>query len=199
MYVFLKRKTMRLLPSEGLSSVLSRKNILLDNDFLSVLSSDIEAFDDFRKLTEGKSLLIVDPFTRFEFLQSVYLAERRIVLEKFLAHEMFIPATHHPSVFMPIFDNALKISWIYAHHKCVGASPVDLIIASRAVSQKMLVITKNRKDFPGFMFRVVGTLTRDEQDRKNGHYAVQTYSVLEFDKTGYDQAVENWREKGEKA
>ena len=93
-------------------------------------------------------------------------------------------------------ENALKISWVYAHQKCVGASPIDLLIASRAIIQGCLVITGNRKDFPGFMFRVLGILSHEEQDKKNGHYALRSYPVVEFDKTGYESAVEDWKRGG---
>lgn len=174
---------MHLLASTGLEAALNKRVILLDTDFLSVISKDVSAFDDFRKLTDGRSQLLIDPFTRFEFLRHAFKVNRRVILEKFLtADDVFIEAVTHPSVFIPILDNALKLSWVYAHKGCTTASPIDVLIASRSISHKSLIITGNRRDFPSFLFNLLGVLNYEEGN------ATRAYSVLEFDAAAYEAA-----------
>jgi hypothetical protein len=165
---------------------------LLDSDFLSVLSENEEAFAGFVSLTP-KSYLVVDPFTRFEFLQTVFLKARRGALEAFLNLPYFVIAESHQVVLMPILENALKLSWIYAHQKCTSASPIDRIMASRAIYQKCLIITGNRRDFPGCAFKLVGVINFE----KNNPAQVQAFSVLEYDQVAYKRAVTDWKAIGE--
>ncbi len=173
---------MHLLASIGLEEIINKRRVLLDTDFISTISKDEEAFDDFRKLTDGKSELLIDPFTRFELLRHVFKVGRRLILEQFLAIDIFIPAETHPTVFLPILENSLKLSWVYAHNGCTTASPVDVIVASRSIFQKALIITGNRRDFPNVLFKLVGVINYEEGN------STRAYSILEFDQDGYKAA-----------
>jgi len=183
--------------SHGLNKdALAGRYIFLDNDFLSVIFSDGDALEDVLNLTEGSAFLMIDALTRFEFLRGVFLPARRAIAERFVDNEeAFMPAAEHPTIQKSIRDNSLILSNLYAHQKCEGASTVDLFLAGRVMlhAPKALIITGNRKDFPGFLFDIAGVLNYDVE--KSGQ--VRAYSVIEFNKDKYDQAVAKWRALGE--
>lgn len=166
------------------------KYIFPDNDFLSVLFSDYSCLEDTLAITKRGSLLI-DPLTKFEFLQTVYLPEQRTLKEAFIsADNVFLPSADHQTIFSQIRDNAYTLSYLYGHHGCKGASVVDLFLAGRAVlhNPNAIILTGNRKDFPAFVFDLIGVFSREE---KNGD--VRSYSVIAFNKSKYDEAERNWR------
>lgn len=180
---------MHLVTSQGLPDALQGKIALLDNDFLSVISKDTEAFTDFVTLVNGRCALVIDPLTRFEFLHGVTFVDRKEALETFLTHEIFTSGIMHPSVFNPIVSNAEKLSWVYANKNCTSGSPIDLLLASRAIFQGYLIITGNRKDFPNFVFDRVGIINYEELNKEKTTVNVRGYSVLEYNRTSYDTAV----------
>lgn len=180
---------MGFLVSKGLTEEsLAGKYIFLDNDFLSVLSLDFDALSELLDLTQRAALLI-DPLTRFEFLQTVYLPGQRAIKEAFLANEVFIPAVENPVVYPQIRDNAYTLSYLYAHHGCKGASVVDLFLAGRSVlhTPNSVIMTGNRKDFPEFVFDLIGTFSHQEKDG-----SVRAFAAVAFNKSKYDEAVKTW-------
>ena len=185
---------MSFLISKGLSEeALAGKYIFFDNDFLSVLFCDFQALENLLDISKRATLLI-DPLTRFEFLQTVFLSEQRSLKESFISKdEVFIPAVEHQTVFKQIRDNAYTLSYLYGHHNCKGASIVDLFLAGRSVlhSPNSIIITGNRKDFPDFIFDMVGVFSREEE---NGN--VRSYSAVTFNKNKYEKAEKSWRDLG---
>ena len=168
---------------------LAGKYIFLDNDFLSALFVDFQSLKDLLDLSK-RGVLLIDPMTKFEFLQTVYMPKQRELKEAFLLNEIFISATDHQTVNQQVRDNAYTLSYLYGHHNCKGASVVDLFLAGRALlhSPNSLIITGNRKDFPDFVFDLLGVLNREEDG------SVRAYSVVSFNKDKYDAAVKIWKD-----
>ena len=168
---------------------LAGKYIFLDNDFLSTLFLDYQTLTDLLDLCKRGHILI-DPFTRFEFLQTVYLPKQRELKESFVDSDIFIPATDHQTVNSQVRDNAYTLSYLYAHNNCKGAGVVDLFLAGRSVlhSPNSVIITGNKKHFPDVIFDMLGVLNREE----NGN--VRAYSAVSFNRSKYDTAVQTWRD-----
>lgn len=178
--------------SKGLTEeVLAGKYIFLDNDFLSVLFTDYQALENLLDVSK-KGTLLIDPLTKFEFLQTVFLPKQRSLKEAFIGQDdVFIPAVDHQMVYQQIRDNAYTLSYLYGHHGCKGASVVDLFLAGRAIlhTPNSIIITGNRKDFPDFIFDMVGIFSREEGDG-----SVRSFSAVTFNKNKYQEAVRNWED-----
>jgi hypothetical protein len=183
---------MPLMVSEGLGDRLAGKNIYPDTNFLSVLHYDIDALIQFLELAKRGSL-IIDPLIRFEFLQSVYLPQQRQILEKFIDNDkVFLPATEHQSIFKLVSENALTLSYLYAHNGCKSASLVDMFLASRVIlNGRALIVTADRRDYSPALFSLVGTLSY-ERNGKNDMGQITCFSVLEFSKSKYEDALVRW-------
>lgn len=164
---------------------LKGKYIYLDNDFLSFLSEDFEALEQFVELTI-QAHLFIDPLTRFEFLQTVYYPERRREKERFIDNDkIFYHAINHHSNFDKIREDALKLSFVYAHNHSKGASFIDLCLASRVIQQEhALIVTGNRKDFPGVIFDTIGLLS---YELKNAN--PRNFTIVKFNSKKYEDAI----------
>ncbi len=176
--------------SSGLTEdSLAGKYIFLDNDFLSALAIDYESLAQILELSK-KAALLIDPLTRFEFLQTVFLPSERAVKESFLANEVFIPAVDHQTVVQQVRANAYTLSYLYGHNGCKGASVVDLFLAGRSAlhAPNSVIMTGNRKDFPNLIFDLIGVLSKDQADG-----TVRNYSVVTFNRTKFDTAYAKWR------
>jgi hypothetical protein len=179
------------------SEFFARKRIFIDNDFLSVLFEDFDALEQLVSLTQDGYLLI-DPLTRFEFLQTVFLPAQREFKEKFIDNdEIFLPVPDHYTIFQNVRDNALKLSYVYAHSGCKGASVVDLLLASRAIIQgkDAYIITGNRKDFPALIFDTVGILSYETKEFGQ----IKSYPVVKFNSANYAKATRRLQDLKKKA
>ncbi|MCE9643835.1 hypothetical protein K8Q93_01115 [Candidatus Parcubacteria bacterium] len=174
--------------SEGLREALSGKNIFLDTDFLSTLINDDEALQDFLEISQN-GFLLIDPLVRFELLRDAQLPERRRILEEFLSYPVLIPALEHPDIFKKIRENALTLSYLYAHKGFKGASTVDLHLAGRVIQHSnSLLITGNKKDFP-LVFDTLGALIHESET----DIQVRAYPILSFSKEKYKAVEDDWR------
>lgn len=126
-------------------------NIFCDADFLTILFKSEEFLTEVLPLFSEK-FLVIDVFTKLEFLRDVFLTEQRNFKEQFLS-KRFVTAEHHQEIFNALYTNALILSRIYAHRKRTGASLVDLLLAARLMraSKNSVLITGNAKDFPSFL------------------------------------------------
>lgn len=179
-----------ILSSNLTETTLAGKYVFLDNDFLSVVFSDYQALEDLLAISKRATLLI-DPLTRFEFLQTVFLPAQRQLKEAFISQDdVFMPAVDHQTVHQQIRDNAYTLSYLYGHNGCKGASVVDLFLAGRAVlhTPNAIIITGNRKDFPDLVFDLVGVLSREDGDG-----GIRSYAAVQFNKAKYDTAVAKWQ------
>lgn len=181
------------LVTSGLSSDTFRgKYVFLDTDFLSLLASNVTMLREILTLTSAGTLLI-EPNIRFEFLRSVFLPARLKVLQEFIDnHEVFMPASDHQTQFQQLRDNAYMLSYLYAHNDSKGASMVDLFLAGRALlhgPENVLIISGNRKDFPHFLFDIVGILNCESEKVSS----ISTYSILSLNLEKYHLAVKRWQ------
>lgn len=176
--------------SKGLTEEsLAGKYIFLDNDFLSALFIDYDALTEVLTLFKRGTLLI-DPFTKFEFLQTVFMPKQRSLKQAFIESDIFVQAVDHHIVNVQARDNAYTLSYLYGHHNCKGASVVDLFLAGRSMlhSPNSIIITGNRKDFPDFVFNLLGVFSREEDGN------IRSYSAVTFSKDKYDDAVKIWKD-----
>lgn len=179
---------MNLLISKATQETFTNKYIFLDNDFLSLISEDFQAFRDTLELCKRGSLYI-DTLTRIEFLRDTFVPRLREVKEKFIDnYEIFSMVTDSSQIFETIRKNALYLSYLYAHSGSTSASTVDLLIAGRALLYvpRSLIITGNRKDFPSVLFETEGVLNYEEE--KGGQ--VRAFSIVSFNRDKYDSAVQ---------
>ncbi len=88
---------------------LERISFLLDNDFLSILLNDEEAFVQFIDFSQNKnSLLVIDPLTKFEFLRDVFAYKIRDTKERFILNQkMFMQLPIQHQSFAKQHDNAM--------------------------------------------------------------------------------------------
>lgn len=161
--------------------------VFLDNDFVSLLFRDAEALGAVATLCQ-KGALMIDSLTRFEFLCFVFLPKQWRLKEKFIDNDkLFFPAVEHQTVFQQIRENALALSYLYAHKGRTSASPIDLFLASRVMlsAANSFIISGNRKDFPNFLFDTVGVVNyEDEQDCQT-----RAYAILRFNPEKYKAAT----------
>lgn len=153
--------------------------VYLDNDFLSALFKEKELL---KQVNEVLSLgnLLIDPFTKFEFLRDIYIPKERDASEKFIEQPDFITASNHQEIFLKIQENALLLSKIYSHkglpkNKC---SVVDLFLAGRLMLNwtNSVLITGNKKDFPECVFDALGVMNFEQK----GSGSMRAYSLIKF-------------------
>jgi len=164
--------------SDGIRSVLKGRYIYLDNDFLGVLYGNKETFSGlFPILSVG--VLMIDPFTKFEFLRDIFLPNERVYMENFVDSSIFTEPPNHNDVFQKIQINGMILSRIYSHQgRKNGISTVDLLLAGRLMyNNNTLLITGNKKDFPSCVFNILGVI--NIENKNNG--SLQSFSILEFD------------------
>jgi hypothetical protein len=155
---------------------LKDKFIFLDNDFLGIIFSEPDVLKESLPLLEGYRT--IDAFTKLEFLRDVWLPETRRLKEEFIGDEeiFFQSPTDSAYVFGNIKENALTLSRLYAHNKKVGASLIDLMLAGTLMLYKnSVLVTGNKKDFPSFIFDVVGVINYEQSD-----WSVRAISVVRF-------------------
>jgi hypothetical protein len=181
--------------SDGLTQeTLAGRNIYLDNDFLSVLLEDAPALKSLVELSQ-LGYLVIDPNTRFEFLRNVFLPQRRKLLEEFIDDDdIFARGVDHQTIFSQLRENAIILSYLYAQNGCTSASMVDLMLAALMLKQnpRSWIITGNRRDFPGFIFDIVGVLNYEPKNSNQ----IRAYSILSFSKEKYEKARENFERLG---
>ena len=163
--------------------------VFLDNDFLGIIFEDDELLRTSMQLLSG-SYITIDGFTRLEFLRDVWLPEIRDKKELFLANtDIFSPVAEHQIIFEAMRENALELSRLYAHKKRAGVSMVDLLLAGRAMMiEHSIIITGNKKDFPSFIFDVVGVTNFEQNDG-----TMRSISAVKFNRTKYAECVEAYR------
>ena len=134
-------------------SSLAGRYIFVDNDFLGFLFEDEENLDESLNIFP-ECYLTIDPFVRLEFLRDIFVPNQRDIREKFISYEsVFQHAESHHENFIPIQENALLLSKVYAHQRGNGKgswSTVDLLLAGRSMLHwnTSAIITGNKKDFP---------------------------------------------------
>ncbi len=182
---------MNVLYSENLISHLRNANVLLDNDFLSSLHQDKEYFRVFFDLAKSKnSQIIIDPFTKLEFLRDSKNIEQRKTKKSFIELEnFFLPANIYYDLVRKQLDIALFLSDKYKgqatsqnkknqqNTQC-SPSTVDLLLAARSMlqnSMNIIIITGNKKDYPSFLFDLIGTINYEEISG-----SIKTFSLIEF-------------------
>jgi hypothetical protein len=178
---------MELLAGSNSYKILRGNYVYLDNDFLNLLYKNADVFTKSLKYLKSSELL-VDPFTRFEFLRGIYVPGEKKMMENFI--DFFTPAISHNDLFQNIQKNALALSTIYCHNKMAkGASTVDLLLAGRIMydASEPLLITGNKKDFPSCIFDNL-TIFNVEQINDG---AIQSFSVIKFNRSKFDKCVEN--------
>jgi predicted nucleic acid-binding protein len=155
------------------------KAVFIDNDYLSILYSDEEIFEQTLKNIPGD--FYIDPFVKFEFLRDVFDPEIRAAKEKFVDGFNVMP--DHPELYNQNKEFALELSQIYASQKkAVGVSLVDLLLAAQLVkySPNVLLITGNRKDYPAILFDLVTVLSYEQNND-----SVRSISVLTLNTNNY--------------
>ncbi|MEN8253140.1 MAG: hypothetical protein ABFQ62_02050 [Patescibacteria group bacterium] len=168
--------------SKDFDKQIKSKYIFLDNDFISELFQNEGVFVETLKIFRlNNSTLVISPFTFFEFLRDIFFPKERKVREDFIGNDkVFSPVINTHQVFVKVKENALLLSKIYSHKRSqkVGKSPslVDLFLAARVMFYKNnhLLITGNKKDFPSFIFDVIGVI--NIQRNENG--SCRAYCVL---------------------
>ncbi|MFH1827025.1 MAG: hypothetical protein ABH812_01155 [bacterium] len=171
---------MKILTSSKIASATENKYIFFDNDFLSELFHDEEVFKEVLNIFPNNPL-VVDPLTKFEFLRSVFLPSQTNLKKAFIEKDIFAPATLYQEIFKKLQDNALLLSKIYAHQDrnrgTAKYSFVDLFLAARLMFQYniALLVTGNKKDFPSYLFEVIGVINIEQADG-----IMKPYTVLRF-------------------
>ncbi len=155
------------------------KYIFLDNDFLGIIFSSEEILRQSIKVLTGYRT--IDPFTKFEFLRDVFLPEIRDKKEEFISNPIFSPVIEHQEIFKKINNNALILSRLYSHQGKSGASLVDLLLAANLMLyREAILVTGNKKDFPDFIFDLVGVMNFEE---KSGN--IKAISIVKFNSTKF--------------
>lgn len=156
---------------------LTGKYIYLDNDFLGAIFEDPQLLVGSLEILKG--YLVIDGHTKLEFLRDVWLPEVRENKEQFIASDAFIPTVEHNELFQKVKQNALELSRIYAHKQRKGISLVDLLLAGTIMlyADRAVLVTGNTKDYPTFLFDIVGVLNFEQRDG-----SVRAITVLEFNR-----------------
>lgn len=178
---------MDILVNEFDKTLVEGKYIFIDTNVLSLMFRDKNLFKFIIHLFGGSYLLIYR-LVRFEFLQTVFIPEQRIIKEKFIDNsDFFLPSEEHQSIFEKTMENALSLSYLYAHKDIKGAGIVDLLLAARALIQypRTMIITENRKHFPGFLFDTIAVVNYEDKNNK-----LHNLSLLYFNENSYHMAIE---------
>lgn len=155
------------------------KYIYLDNDFLAKIFSDEVVFKNFIENFYNLGYFIIDPLSEFEFLRDIFVPKQRILVERFIKKDIFLPTTNHQEIFKKIQINALILSKIFAHQRKGIDSPsfVDLFLAGRLMYEKdtSILITGNKKDFPTCVFDILGVMNTEEKND-----SLKTFCLIGF-------------------
>ena len=163
---------MKLFLDDHFSQVIQeRKAVFADNDFLGLIYHDEELLKEILTLLSGKRIYIY-PFTEFEFLREVFDPKIRNLKEQFIDKSIFghIKEEIHMRILPRIIKNAMLLSKIYAHQRRGGdkitSSFVDLFLAALLMflSEKIVLITGNKKDFPSCVFDILSILNIEQED-----------------------------------
>ncbi|HYD35040.1 MAG TPA: hypothetical protein VD999_03145 [Vitreimonas sp.] len=190
---------MQLFYDQRITSLVQDKYIFLDNDFLSLLFTNEEAFREAYSCLAG-SYFLLDSLTIFEFLRNIFVPKERKIREKFLASSLgntsvFFLATDHNDIYIKTRENALILSKIYAHQgingnkKSGGPGPIDLFLAAKLMiysKRNHLLITGNKKDFPTVIFDTLSIL--NIEDKNSG--TMRCYSLVSFNQEKFDDCFE---------
>lgn len=178
---------MELLAGANSYEILKGNYVYLDNDFLNLLYKNDDVFTKSLEYLKD-SQLMVDTFTRFEFLRGIYVPGEKRMMENFI--DFFTPTISHNDPFQNIQKNALALSLIYCHNKMAGGvSTVDLLLAGRIMydASNPLLITGNKKDFPSCIFD--NLVVFNIEQTTNG--SIQSFSVIRFNRTKFKNCEEN--------
>lgn len=158
---------MKVVGSSSAFSVLKGSEYLLDNNFLSLILRNVDVFEKFYPYMR-ESYPLLDPLVVIEFLKDLYLESDVELRQKFLSDPVFLRTTNNKELMDKLYENILVLSKIYAHNKqAKDASIVDLMLAARLMQRaSMMLITKNKKDFPICIFDIVDVVTCENE--KNG-------------------------------
>lgn len=141
--------------------------IFLDNNYLSFITSRVEALEDCIEIF-SKGFMTIDPFVRIEFLRDTLDLSLIKGKEQILSlDKIFQPMIESNQTLKDTLEN--KIIWltrIYKHIKA-NCSPsfIDLVLACRSVTyQESIIVTSNIKDFPPKIFTKIGILSYGRDD-----------------------------------
>lgn len=180
---------MKLLSDGKAPAVIQDKRIIfIDNNFLGLIYHDAELLGDTVVLLAGKQVYLY-PFTEFEFLRDVFAPQQRALKEQFIVQALFghIKEDNHMKFFPKFLKNALLLSKIFAHqsgnHKKNTSSFVDLLLASvlMYLTDKAILITGNKKDFPSCVFDTLSVLNTEQED---GH--MKAICLIGFNQGKFD-------------
>lgn len=163
--------------------------LYLDNDFLTFVYKDEVSFASIFE-TLSKSVLIVDPLTKFEFLRGMYVPTEKTNMEIFV-NRFRMSLSEKDKIFQNLQKDALNLSLIYSHKgRTNGVSTVDLLLASRIIQNKEkipLLITGNRKDFPSFIFdtKAIFNIENSKNDE------TRMFFVLELNQNHFDLCMKD--------
>lgn len=162
--------------------------VYLDNDFVSFLYQNYESITEIESIF-SECHLWVDPLTKFEFLRGIYVPREKELMTRFI--NSFEEPINHNDIFVKMRENALNLSLIYSHRgRTKGVSTVDLLLAGRLMYQqnfKPLLVTGNKKDFPSFIFDLVGVINNEDKNTGN----INSFSILEFNSDKYKNCLED--------
>lgn len=177
----MRKKTHMFVSREGLEYS-KNKYVFLDTDFLSLLSQDVDVFEEVL-IFLSDSFLVVDPLVEFEFLRDTFLPGQQSIKEQFVSNqEIFFPVDLNPITFLNIRENALVLSRVYAHQRQgkkrkENPSTVDLFLAARIMLNpaSYCLLTGNKKDYSSSLFdtKTVLSFETEEGDIRN-------FSILAF-------------------
>ncbi len=180
---------MKLLSDGKASAIIKDKRIVfIDNDFLSLIYHDADLLKETVALLAGKQVYLY-PFTEFEFLRDVFAPQQRVLKEKFIAQSLFghIKEDYHMKFLPKFLKNSLLLSKIYAHqggnNRKNASSFVDLLLASilMYLTDKSILITGNKKDFPSCVFDILSVLNTEQED---GH--MKAICLIGFNQRKFD-------------
>ncbi len=163
----------------------------MDNDFLSFALNEESFLDKLMELVDNDNVLVVDYFVRFEFLRDVFIPQQIFIKEDFVSK--FEQSENHSEVIKKLQENAIVLSKIYSHQKQKNNSKnspslTDLFLAARLASGlgTTIIATGNIKDFPPFLFDVIGVWNVLLNDG-----GLKSFAFLEFNRDKYKKCVED--------
>jgi hypothetical protein len=174
--------------------------VFIDNDFLGMMYSSPEVLKITISIFNGKILL--DPYTRFEFLRDVFDAKIRANKEIFIDSSIFGSTEDHAEVYKQLKEFAMELSQIYASQgKAKGVSLVDLLLASQLLwrsKHRVAILTGNRKDYPFIIFDTVCILNVENQNAKDEVRPISLIMLNNKNLTHYQSVLKKIKEKTSK-
>lgn len=178
--------------SENLKEKIKDRYIIADTDFLDRLSKEEDLLSQIKELATN-SPLVVHQYVRFEFIRDSHLPETIKNREAFLNSPFFLPLpsrtkplqTEYYNLVEKMQNNALTISRIFAHKGVCKPSFVDLMLSGTCflLTEKALIATGNRKDYPALIFDTLGTINYDNKNLTHSYtFWLLSPSVEKFNK-----------------